>query len=228
MAAKRTAPYGEVEGTTGYETKIDVCDKNIVTETENHRDAKRLVEDITRMLRMSHTFFWASIPTGSDGLAHIIENETELLPQDFDATDVGPMLLSTEGLRTLVRYGQITENEMNALVATGLPPTQYPYVFLEWAGLRVIDGMEQGDLRGGQGMEENLMRYFTQLRAEYFSIGDFAAGRMPMAYVQIMEMLVDTLTFLAPLALYVKMVSVELLICNCTIVRLLITSWLLV
>ena len=27
---------------------------------------------------------------------------------------------------------------------------------MEWAGLRCIDGMEQGELRGGPGMEENL------------------------------------------------------------------------
>lgn len=54
-------------------------------------------------------------------------------------------------------------------------------------------------------MEENLLRYFGQLRGEYFSIGDLTSGRMPMAYVQTMEVLVDTLTFLAPLALYVKM-----------------------
>ena len=33
----------------------------------------------------------------------------------------------------------------------------------------------------------------------------FYCFRMPMAYVQIMEVLVDTLTYMAPLALYTKM-----------------------
>ncbi|KAL7532495.1 hypothetical protein ACHAXR_004668 [Thalassiosira sp. AJA248-18] len=220
MAAKRTAHYGDVEGTTGYQTTIGIDDDNIVTESDNHRDAKRLVQDVTRMLRMSHVFFWAATPTCSDGFGDThhteggIVGDDDSLPQDFDPSQFGPMLLSTQGLQRLVRLGEITENEMKALVSTGLPPSQYPYVLLEWAGLRCMDGMEQGELRGGPGMEENLLRYITQLRAEYFSIGDFAAGRMPMAYtdpglncwqVQIMEVLVDTLVFLAPLALYVKM-----------------------
>mmetsp|Transcript_3993 Transcript_3993/g.10102 ORF Transcript_3993/g.10102 Transcript_3993/m.10102 type:complete len:633 (-) Transcript_3993:456-2354(-) len=212
LAARRTAYYGEVDGTTGYESKIDVNHDNTVTETEEYMDAKRLVQDITRMLRMSHTFFWAATPTCSDGFGDVHHTEGGImgdedigLPSDFDTSQFGPILLSAEGLRMLVKCGQLTENEMRALVATGLPPSQYPYVLLEWAGLRCMDGMEQGELRGGPGMEENLLRYFSQLRAEYFSIGDFAAGRMPMAYVQTMEVLVDTLTFLAPLALYVKM-----------------------
>jgi predicted membrane chloride channel (bestrophin family) len=54
-------------------------------------------------------------------------------------------------------------------------------------------------------MEENFLRQLSMLRGEYFNIGDYNAGRMPMAYVQIMEVLVDTLNFLAPLALYTKM-----------------------
>jgi len=201
MAAKRSARYGEVDGSTGYESKIDIDDDNIVSETKNYRDSKRLVQDVTRMLRMSHTFFWAATPTCSDGFGDVGDNDS--LPQEMG--DLGPMLLSIDGLNMLVKCGQLTENEMKALVATGLPPSQYPYVLLEWAGLRCMDGMEQGELRGGPGMEEQLLSNFSQLRGQYFSIGDFAAGRMPMAYVQTMEVLVDTLTFLAPMALYAKM-----------------------
>jgi len=212
MAAKRSAHYGDIDGVTGYDTNIDVdANSNVVTTSNTHRDAKKLVQDVTRMLRMSHTLFWAATPTCSDGLGDVddgsfdYDDDNSDLPLYFDRSEFGPMLLSTAGLEMLVECGQLTENEMKALVATGLPPSQYPYALLEWAGLRCIDGMEQGELRGGPGMEENLLRNFSQLRAEYFSIGDFAAGRMPMAYVQFMEVLVDTLIFLAPLALYVKM-----------------------
>mmetsp|Transcript_8832 Transcript_8832/g.19059 ORF Transcript_8832/g.19059 Transcript_8832/m.19059 type:complete len:659 (-) Transcript_8832:410-2386(-) len=210
MAAKRSATYGAVEGVTGYDARLDInLDNNSVSEKDSHFDAKKLVSDVTRYLRMSHVFFWAATPTCSDGFGDVHHTEGGIvgddMPEDFDTAKFGPMLLSMDGLNMLVKYGQLTDNERNALVATGLPPSQYPYVLLEWAGLRCIDGMEHGELRGGQGMEENLLRYFTQLRAEYFSIGDFAAGRMPMAYVQFMEVLVDTLIILAPLALYVKM-----------------------
>lgn len=181
MGAKRSAQYGDVDGTTGYERKVEVStDDNTVTELDNSRDAMRLVEDVTRMLRMSHVFFWAIHPVGSDTLGVVPSYDGT---DDFDVSRLGPMLVSDEGLKSLVKYGQLTEPEMKALVATGLPPSQYPYVLLEWAGIRCIDGMQDGTLRATPGMEENIIRQFTKLRAEYFSIGDFTAGRMPMAYV---------------------------------------------
>jgi hypothetical protein len=202
LAAQRSHTYGSVDGLSGYQTK-DVNEKS-------NTDAKKLVMDVTRLLRMSHTMFWAATPTRSDGIADLHDTEGGLIgheniPKDLDSLQFGPMLLSPEGLEMLVSYGQITMRERDGLVACGLPPSQYPYVLLEWAGLRIMDGIETGELRGGPGMEENFLRQISSLRAEYFNIGDYNAGRMPMAYVQIMEVLVDTLTFLAPLALYTKM-----------------------
>eukprot|EP00970_Alexandrium_tamarense_P010291 scaffold2066_cov172-Alexandrium_tamarense.AAC.8 len=214
LGAARSSRYGEVDGTTGYQTK----NANGESIDGSEKDAKKLVQDVTRMLRMSHTLFWAATPTLSDGLADVHHSDGGMIgehemPKNFDATQFGPMLLSREGLDMLVRYGQLTPREKEGLVASGLPPSQYPYVLLEWAGLRTIDGIEKGELRGGPGMEENLLRQLSMLRGEYFNIGethypfasDYGAGRMPMAYVQVMEVLVDTLCVLAPLALYTKM-----------------------
>ena len=68
-----------------------------------------------------------------------------------------------------------------------------------------MDGLESGELGStttNSGLEENLLRQLTMLRAEYFSIGDYSAGRMPLAYVQLVQILVDSLVFLAPLSLY--------------------------
>ena len=210
LGARRSAQYGDVDGIIGYHTNINMDGENIITEHPTSRDAKRLVDDVTRLLRMSHTFFWAATPTCSDGFGDVhhteggIVGDDDYMHDEFDPSDFGPMLMSPEGLQMLVRRKQLTENERKALVATGLPPSQYPYVLMEWAGLRCIDGIDSGELRGGPGFEDNLLKYFTQLRAEYFSIGDIAAGRMPMAYVQFMEVLVDLLVVLAPLALYTK------------------------
>lgn len=237
--AKRSAEFGKVDGTIGYDDnnnsnggnsingveEVDIMrddnsnDDDVSDGNNNNnnivgrRSARKLVEDVARYLRMSHTFFWASTPTHSDGFGDRCHTEggivgdDELLEQgqNFDASQFGPMLLSTEGLDMLVDYEQITQREKEALIATGLPPSQYSYVLLEWAGIRCIDGMEHGELRGTQAMEDNILRLLNELRAEYFNIGDYNAGRMPMAYVQVMEVFVDTLTFLAPLALYTKM-----------------------
>ena len=159
--------------------------------------------DVTRMLRMSHAFFWAATPTASDGLTSI--EDREFLPEDFDATKVGPRLLSRKGLKSLVRCKQLTEMEMKALLDTKLSPSQYPYALLEWAMLRCMGGLRNGELVGGQGLEDNMLRQFTQMRAEYFNIGDYAAGRMPMAYMIAIEIIVDILVFSSPLALFCKM-----------------------
>ena len=71
MGARRSAHYGDVDGTTGYQTNIAIDDENTVTETNNSRDAKRLVQDVTRLLRMSHTLYWAAVPTCSDGFGDV-------------------------------------------------------------------------------------------------------------------------------------------------------------
>ncbi len=57
------------------------------------------------------------------------------------------------------------------------------------------------------------MRRVTDLRAEYFSIGDLCAGRMPLAYVQFVQILVDSLVWLAPLSLYPGLGSLSILLC---------------
>ena len=160
-----------------------------------------LVRDVTRLLRMSHAFFWAATPTCSDGLLA----DGAAVAEDSDAARLGPQLLSEKGLETLVGYNQLTRREMNALLDTKLFPSQYPYALLEWAMLRAVGALRTGELVGGPGLEDNLLRQFTQLRAEYFNIGDFAAGRMPMAYMVAIEIVTDMLVFLAPLALYPKM-----------------------
>jgi len=55
---------------------------------------------------------------------------------------------------------------------------------------------------GGPGLEGSLIQQLTQLRSSMFDIDDFRAGRMPMAYVQLVQILVDSLVILAPFALY--------------------------
>jgi hypothetical protein len=131
-------------------------------------EAADLVQTCSRLIRLSHTFFWASTPTSSNGLENF---------------EIGPLLLSQEGLRSLVEAHELTSNEVDALLKSGLPPSQYTYILVEWVALYVIEGIENGTLRGGVAMQDNLLKQFTNLRAEYFNIGDYAAGRMPLAYV---------------------------------------------
>jgi hypothetical protein len=171
--------------------------------------AAQLVDVCTRLIKLSHTFFWASTSTTSDGIGdggvedgdHIDELPVELRSDDA----IAPVLLSRAGLEGLVDAGEMTVHEKNALINSGLPPSQYAYVLLEWVGIHIMDGIRNGKLSGGAGFEDNMLRQITSLRAEYFNIGDYAAGRMPLAYVQLVQVLVDSLVLFASFGLYTEL-----------------------
>jgi hypothetical protein len=139
--------------------------------TNYSEPARELVKTCTRLVRMSHIFFWASMPTASNGLndceRFLVDAENCPLPVDDE--HIGPLLLSPFGLKALINSGQLTKQEVENLEKTGLPPSQYAYVLLVWAGLYTMDGLKQGLLRGGAGMEENLLRQLTTLRASMVS-----------------------------------------------------------
>ncbi len=150
--------------------------KNDSTSTGYSEQASELVKTCARLVRLSHTFFWASTPTLSNGLGDggVLDGDDQ---QDIlSRIEIGPILLSPEGLRRLQQVDELTKNEVDALLASGLPPSQYTYILLEWVALYALEGLKDGILIGGNGLEENLLRQITSLRAEYFTIGDYVSG----------------------------------------------------
>ena len=81
---------------------------------------------------------------------------------------------------------------------------------LVWVGLHVMNGLEEEKFRGGPGFEENFLQQLTTLRATMFDIDDFRAGRMPLAYVQLVQVMVDSLVMLSPFALYPELGSLSI------------------
>jgi len=185
--------------------------------TEYTDRAAELVATCTRLIRVSHTFFWAAIPTNSNGLNDKgWERKSYRLDIDDDeegSNAIGPILLSRSGLRYLERAEELTHAEVQTLLQSGLPPSQYTYMLMQWVGIYATEGFRDGTLVGGDGAERELMRRITDLRAEYFSIGDLCAGRMPIAYVQLLQILVDSLVWLAPLSLYSGLGSISIPLC---------------
>ena len=175
-------------------------------------ESEKLVQLCTRLIRLSHTFFWAATPTASNGLTDSEEflQDAENCPVPIDDQHIGPLLLSTYGLKALVQKNQLTREEAEDLMNTELPPSQYAYILLVWVGLHCMDGLERGVLRGGNGYEQNLFSQLTTLRACMFDIDDFRAGRMPLAYVQLVQVMVDTLVVLSPFALYPELGSLSI------------------
>jgi len=188
---------------------VDGCEDSV---TGYSAEADAVVRRCTRLLRLSHTFFWAATPTCSNGLGDGGQKDDDANDELVSRSDrleygnsrdaIGPLLLSPMGLERLVAAGEMTSDEVASLLAAGLPPSQYAYVLLEWSGMYATRAMQAGTLIGGAGYEKSLLEQFTRLRAEYFNIGDMTAGRMPLAYVQLVQVLIDSLVALAPLALY--------------------------
>merc|ERR1711862_596910 len=135
--------------------------------------------------------------------------DAENCPLPIDDEHIGPLLLSPYGLKALVNTGQLTKDEADALMSCNLPPSQYAYILLVWVGTYCMEGIQKGLLVGGYGFEENLLSQLTQLCGSMFDIDDFRAGRMPLAYVQLVQILVDSLIFLAPISLYSELGSIE-------------------
>lgn len=197
----------------GAERGADSVDKNAVKPRSNastvdkgsrgfSKRSEELVRLCTRLVRLSHTFFWAQTATSSNGFTDCEDDDETDCAIPIDDKHIGPLLLSPYGLKALVNNGQLTEEERGALMGSGLPPSQYAYVLLVWAGIHVMDGLKDGTLKGGPGFEENLFRQLATLRACLFDIDDFRAGRMPLAYVQLVQVLVDSLVLAAPIAVY--------------------------
>ena len=217
-----------------YNEDLTAQSSSAATTTTAYSEAgSELVTLCTRLIRLSHTFFWAATPTMSNGVGDMDDVDSDEYPvpsytsprvnnndggddnnskEDTSATFcssnvIGPILLSPEGLEELVVAGELTSDEKLALLNSGLPPSQYAYILLQWVGLHVMDGLESGVLRGSYGLEENILKQITDLRAQFFNIGDYTAGRMPLAYVQLVQVLVDSLVLLAPFALYPELGS---------------------
>jgi len=116
--------------------------------TEYNQDSKHLLQTCTRPLRLSHTFFWSATPTFSNGVGDggikDGDHNTDLPLEDRQDDAIGPLLLSPEGLRGLQKAGELTTQEVHALLNSGLPPSQYTYILMEWVGLYVVEGLESG------------------------------------------------------------------------------------
>lgn len=201
MAAERGVDEKNVE--TGKKAR-----SNASTVDKGSRGFSKRAEDLVstcmRYIRLSHTFFWAQTATSSNGLSddeEYLKDASECkIPVDDE--HIGPVLLSPYGLRALERANQLSKEEKEGLMGSCLPPSQYAYILLVWVGIHAMEGLKNGTLRGSAGFEENLYRQLATLRACMFDIDDFRAGRMPLAYVQLVQVLVDSLVVISPIALY--------------------------
>jgi len=164
-------------------------DTNLLLAAHAERDADGqytpaaagLLEAVARNCRLTHALFWAS-------------HDQSL-----------SVLHTPRGLQQMAARGLMTDEEADKLVRSGTPDGARWQTVVAWIMTRVALARQRGQLLGGAGFEQALLSHLCGLRAKMGTIADGPVDRMPLAYVHIVQVLVDFLLIGAPAALYPKL-----------------------
>jgi hypothetical protein len=85
----------------------------------------------------------------------------------------------------------MTPQELDILVEADIPAMQLHNVILLWIMRCCIEGRSADLLVGGAGFAAEFMEKAHVCRASYGGIGSELQGRMPLAYVHIVQVLID-------------------------------------
>ena len=145
------------------------------------REGEQLIEDMGQCSRLFHVLFWAS------------------------RTNRFSVLMSDDGLRRMESRGLMSTKQLEILLEFDLPNDQLFSAPLDWMVIRCNQAMDKGILYSDNATKSAILKDVTTLRNAFASINNLIAGRMPLPYVQFVQVLVDLLLCVAPLALYVDM-----------------------
>lgn len=145
------------------------------------REGEQLIEDMGQCSRLFHILFWAS------------------------RTNRFSVLMSDDGLRRMESRGLMSTKQLEILLELDLPNDQLFSAPLDWMVIRCNQAMDKGFLYNDNATKSAILKDVTTLRNAFASINNLIAGRMPLPYVQFVQVLVDLLLCVAPLALYVDM-----------------------
>lgn len=145
------------------------------------REGEQLIEDMGQCSRLFHVLFWAS------------------------RTNRFSVLMSDDGLRRMESRGLMSTKQLEILLELDLPNDQLFSAPLDWMVIRCNQAMDKGILYSDNATKSAILKDVTTLRNAFASINNLIAGRMPLPYVQFVQVLVDLLLCVAPLALYVDM-----------------------
>jgi len=166
-------------------------------------ESLELLESVARWMRLYHMLFWAG----------------QVRPARGDNAVSYSLLRTERGLRGLLERRALTDREFELLVdVPTLAETARHHAVLEWIMARFVEARRDGLLHGGTGFEARFLEEGCKLRAVCASIADDASARMPLSYIHLVQLLVDTLVVLAPFALYPKLGVLTVLLSGVLIV----------
>lgn len=138
------------------------------------------LEEVAQCTRLFHVLFWAS------------------------KTKRFSVLITDEGLKRMESRGLMSPKQLESLLRADVPSNQLFSGPLEWMMLRSNQAMDEGVLRSDD-VRSALLAEYISLRSAFTDVGNLLDGRMPLAYVQFVQILVDTFVLASPLALYPAM-----------------------
>lgn len=98
--------------------------------------------------------------------------------------------------------GLMTSRQLTVLQNLNLPDSQRHNACLEWMMIRAWQGIDDGTIRKDESLSQRLLDQMCRLRATFATIGDKLAGRMPLPYTHLVQILVDSFIAISPVALY--------------------------
>ena len=141
-------------------------------------ESEQLLDDIGQYSRLYHILLWASIA-----------NRFAILK-----TPAGLDRMESRGLMTL--------SQLQTLKSLEIPNDQLHAAPLQWMMIRVNQAMDQGIVASDTATKGQFLQSTMKMTNSFASIQDKLAGRMPLAYAHLVQILVDTFVLTAPLALY--------------------------
>jgi hypothetical protein len=140
--------------------------------------AKVALEDIARILRLTHMLFWC------------------LVVKRYNC------ILSPEGLSYLRMKLFMNQEEYASMVEVSKKNLGAHHACLTWLSTRINIAVKRGDIVADQSAMTNIHLKMHELRRLLAKIVAMYSGRMHLSYVHMVNMLIDVLICLSPLALF--------------------------
>ena len=141
-------------------------------------EAKNLLDDVGQYSRLFHILVWASL------------------------TERFSVLSTTYGLERMKSRGLINRKQCRVLKSVDVSTNNLHHVPLEWMMIKVNMAMTNGTCAGDTATKGQFLTQTRMLRNDHSVLESKLAGRMPLPYVHLVQILVDTLVVISPLALY--------------------------
>lgn len=152
--------------------------------TRNQSDGKltdgavTALDDVARIQTLTHQLFWCTV------------------------VERFRCLLSPEGYSYLLSKKLITQGEYASLIELGENSLGGHFAGITWLASRVVIADKRGEINLASGATMHAFcNIITKLRGKMGTISDLHAGRMPLAYVHFVHLLISIYLLFTPIAL---------------------------